>query len=126
MPRLLSVVVRTEVSMRDSVMWFLVGSVVVTALFVVNIRHQHRLAYLAFQTAESLRDDLNDEWGQLLVESNVWASAQRVEKDATEHLSMRAPRKGEMKYIGEDAAVDDSRLVDGARLAEGSRLVGTE
>ncbi|MFT4635495.1 MAG: cell division protein FtsL [Arenicella sp.] len=96
--------------MRDSVMWFLVGSVVVSALFVVNIRHQHRLAYLAFQTAESLRDDLNDEWGQLLVESNVWASAQRVEKDAGERLSMRAPLKGEMTYIGEEASYATHRI----------------
>jgi cell division protein FtsL len=98
-------------------MWFLVGSVVVSALFVVKIRHQHRLAYLAFQTEGSLRDDLNDEWGQLLVESNVWASAQRVEKDASEYLSMRAPLKGEIKYIGEEAVVDGPNLADSPSLA---------
>ncbi len=98
--------------MRDSVMWFLVVSVVVTALFVVKVRHQHRLAYLSFQTEESRRDDLNDEWGQLLIESNVWASAQRVEKDASEQLSMRAPEKGEVQYI--DQAVDRSVQVAGA------------
>ncbi len=89
--------------MRDSVMWFLVVSVVVTALFVVKVRHQHRLAYLSFQTEESRRDELNDEWGQLLIESNVWASAQRVEKDASEQLSMRAPEKGEVQYIDQAA-----------------------
>lgn len=88
--------------MRDSVMWFLVGSVVMSALFVVNVRHQHRLAYLIFQTEETKRDDLNDEWGQLLVESNVWASSQRVEKDASQLLLMRPPAKGEIKYVGED------------------------
>ncbi len=98
--------------MRDSVMWFLIGSVVVSALFVVNARHQHRLAYLAFQAEETRRDSLNDEWGQLLVESNVWASAQRVEKDASKRLSMRAPVKGEVKYIDENV-----ELADGARLA---------
>lgn len=87
--------------MRDSVMWFLISSVVVSALFVVNARHQHRLAYLSYQAEESRRDELNDEWGQLLIESNVWASAQRVEKDASKHLSMRAPIKGEVKYIDE-------------------------
>jgi len=99
--------------MRDSVMWFLIGSVVISALFVVNVRHQHRLAYLAFQTEESKRDHLNDEWGQLLIESNVWASAQRVEKDASKRLAMRAPVKGEVKYIGEESALDakDSQAV---------------
>lgn len=102
--------------MRDSVMWFLVGSVVISALFVVNVRHQHRLAYLAFQTEESVRDDLNDEWGQLLIESNVWASAQRVEKDASKRLSMRAPVKGEVKYIGDETGLDDENSqVIGAR-----------
>ena len=39
--------------MRDSVMWFLVSSVVISALFMVNVRHQHRLAYLAFQAEET-------------------------------------------------------------------------
>ena len=53
--------------MRDSVMWFLVSSLVVTAMFIVNVRHQHRIAYLAFQAEESRRDALNDQWGQLLI-----------------------------------------------------------
>jgi len=87
--------------MRDSVMWFLVSSVVITSLFVVNVRHQHRLAYLAYQTEENKRDSLNDEWGQLLVESNLWASAQRVEKEAGEALSMRLPKKEEVRYVGD-------------------------
>lgn len=112
-------------AMRDSVMWFLVGSVVVSALFVVNARHQHRLAYLAFQSEEAKRDSLNDEWGQLLVESNVWASVQRVEKDASKRLSMRAPFKNEVKYIGEEELGVDIH-VSGARLADGSQLAGAE
>ena len=87
--------------MLDSVMWFLITSVVVSALFVVNVRHQHRLAYLAYQTEENERDDLNDEWGQLLVESNLWASSQRVEKEAGEALSMRLPKKEEVEYVGD-------------------------
>ena len=41
--------------MRDSVMWFLVTSVVVSALFVVNVRHEHRIAYVAFQTEQARR-----------------------------------------------------------------------
>ena len=99
--------------MRDSVMWFLVFGVVVSALFVVNVRHQHRLAYLSFQSEESSRDSLNDEWGQLLIESNVWASSQRVEKDASEQLSMRAPEKGEIEYV--DQAASNASHIAGAQ-----------
>jgi len=86
--------------MRDSVMWFLVSSVVISALFVVNVRHEHRIAYLAFQTEEARRDALNDEWGQLLVEGNMWAFPHRIERDASKLLSMRAPEKEDVEYVG--------------------------
>lgn len=87
--------------MRDSVMWFLVSSVVVSALFMVNVRHQHRLAYLGFQSEETRRDALNDEWGQLLAEANTYSSAPLIEKAANERLAMRAPKKDEVEYIGD-------------------------
>lgn len=86
--------------MRDSVMWFLVASVVISALVVVNVRHQHRVAYLSFQSEEVRRDALNDEWGQLLVEENLWSFPHRIEKDAVKLLSMRAPTKDEIKFVG--------------------------
>jgi len=90
--------------MRDSVMWFLVITVVISALVVVKVRHQHRVAYLSFQAQESRRDALNDEWGQLLVEGKLWSFQHRIEKDAVKNLSMRAPKKSEIKYIGLDVA----------------------
>lgn len=85
--------------MRDSVMWFLVSTVVISALFTVYVRHQHRIAYFAFQAAESQRDELNDEWGRLLIEESTWAFPHRIEKDATSLLSMRAPKPDEVHYI---------------------------
>jgi len=86
--------------MRDSVIWSLVVVVVISALVVVNVRHQHRVAYLSFQTEEARRDALNDEWGQLLVEENLWSFPHRIEKDAVKLLSMRAPQNDEIKFIG--------------------------
>lgn len=99
--------------MRDSVMWFLVTSVVVSALFVVNVRHEHRIAYVAFQTEQARRDALDDEWGQLLVEESLWAFPHRIERDASKSLSMRAPSKDEIKFVGLDAR--SSEVQDGAR-----------
>lgn len=95
--------------MRDSVMWFLVSSVVITALFVVNVRHQHRIAYSSFQAEEARRDALNDEWGQLLIEENLWSFPHRIERDASRLLSMRAPGKEDMRYVG----LDDESAVQG-------------
>ena len=86
--------------MRDSVMWFLVTSVVITALFTVYVRHQHRIAYSSFQAEESRRDDLYDEWGQLLIEENTWSFPHRIEKDARKLLSMRSPKPAEIHFVG--------------------------
>ena len=97
--------------MRDSVMWFLIGSVVITALFVVNVRHQHRIAYLAFQTEETRRDALNDEWGQLLVEENLWAFPHRIERDANNIWPCVPPRRKDVEYIGMEVA----EVEDGSR-----------
>ncbi len=85
--------------MRDSLMWLLLAGVVITALFVVNARHQHRIAYLAFQEEEARRDDLNDEWGRLLIAQQLWSSPNVVEADAREKLSMREPQKGELEVV---------------------------
>jgi len=96
--------------MRDSVMWFLVCSVLVTALLIVAVRHQHRISYTAYQAEESQRDALNDEWGQLLIEENLWAFPHRIEKDAIDLLSMRAPEPTETAFIG--LSVNTGEVVD--------------
>ena len=84
---------------RDSLFWVLVLAVVMTALFVVNSRHQHRVAYLAFQEQEDVRDKLNDEWGMLLIEKQLWSSPAVIEKDSREKLSMRAPSSSDIEFI---------------------------
>lgn len=95
--------------MRDGLVWFLLFAVVVTALFVVNARHQHRVAYLVYQDEESRRDDLSDEWGQLLIAEQLWSSPNVIEADSREKLAMRSPKKGEMQVvlIGEKKAGDE-------------------
>ncbi len=85
--------------MRDSLLWILIGSVVVSAMFVVNARHQHRVAYLAFQAEEARRDELSDEWGRLLIAQELWSSPNVIERDAREKLSMREPKKGELEVV---------------------------
>jgi len=86
--------------MRDSVMWFLVCSVLVSALSVVSVRHKHRIAYTDYQSEQSRRDALSDEWGQLLIEENLWSFPHRVEKDAIDLLSMHAPIPEETEFVG--------------------------
>ena len=81
-------------------MWFLITSVVLTSLSIVYVRHQHRIAYSSYQAEESRRDALNDEWGRLLIEENLWAFPHRIEKDARKLLEMRAPEADEIAFVG--------------------------
>ena len=85
---------------RNGLLWVLAIAVMVSSLAVVSVRHHHRLAYVQFMANEKERDSLNDEWGQLLVEEHLWASAHRIEKHAGERLSMRAPEKDEVEIVG--------------------------
>lgn len=62
-----------------------------SAVSVVLLRHQHRLAYVALQQAEQRRDQLNIEWGQLLLEQNTWGVHRRVESEAGRKLGMTVP-----------------------------------
>jgi cell division protein FtsL len=87
-------------------MWFLVTALVVTALSVVFVRHQHRIAYTALHAEESRRDALNDEWGQLLIEENLWAFPHRIERDASQQLSMRPPVSDEVVFVEPDNALE--------------------
>ena len=75
--------------------------VFVTAIGQIFVRHEHRLQYLALNQSISERDDLNIEWNQLLTESSTWSFPHRVEKDATQKLSMRPPMLRDIKSIDE-------------------------
>lgn len=85
--------------MRDSVMWFLITAVVLSSLITVHVRHQHRNAYTAWHAEKNRRDALNDEWGQLLIEANLWSFHHHIEKKASGKLAMRQPQAEEVVYI---------------------------
>lgn len=66
--------------------------VTISALSVVWLRHEHRLSYVALQRAQEQRDQLNIEWGQLLLEQSTWAIPHRVEVEAGKRLGMFVPQ----------------------------------
>ncbi len=65
--------------------------VTMSAILVVYVRHQHRLSYVALQQAQKSRDDLNIEWGQLLLEQSTWAGHHHVETEARTRLGLTVP-----------------------------------
>ena len=69
----------------------LVLVVVVSALAVVELRHRNRLLFVELQGLTRERDNLNTEWGQLLLEQGAWSEHRRVEDTARVRLGMAVP-----------------------------------
>lgn len=73
--------------------------VVVSALSVVGLRHQSRVSFAELQSLRSERDNLNIEWGRLLLEQGAWSQHQRVESIARTKLGMKTPDAREVVIL---------------------------
>jgi len=73
--------------------------VVVTALTVIGMRHESRLAFAQLQSLYSQRDELDIEWGKLLLEQGAWSQHQRVEDMAQKNLGMALPASKEVVVL---------------------------
>lgn len=88
--------------MRINSVYVLAGMLFFTAMMVVKVRHQHRLAYVDMQAQKYEHDFLVDEWGQLLTEVNTYSFPHRIEKDARAQLAMKKPSSDEIVYLDLD------------------------
>jgi len=73
--------------------------VVVTALTVIGMRHESRLAFAQLQSLYAQRDELDIEWGKLLLEQGAWSQHQRVEDMAQKNLGMALPASKEVVVL---------------------------
>lgn len=96
--------------MRINPTYVLAGLLFFTAIMVVSVRHQHRLAYVDMQAQKGLHDQLVDEWGQLLTEVNTYSFPHRIEKDARAQLAMKKPSSDEIVYLDLDHPNQSSEL----------------
>jgi len=76
--------------MRPAVALLLVA-LVGSAMSLVYVRHQSRLAFVELHDLDRQRDDLDVEHGRLLLERATWSLADLVEREAVERLSMHRP-----------------------------------
>ena len=73
----------------------LVSSAVATAYSV----HKYRAYLNDLQRLQTDRDNLEVQWGQLLLEQNSWGAYGRIGKVATEQLQMRSPTPQEIIMV---------------------------
>ncbi|AQU82054.1 MAG: cell division protein FtsL [Halomonas sp.] len=85
-------------------LWPLVISVLfllcmVTGLAVVTTTHMTRMQFAQLQQLEQEKNQLQTEWGQLLLEEGAWSTPARIEQIATERLDMRIPDVNDVEVI---------------------------
>lgn len=74
--------------------------VMVSAIAVIQAKHQGRKHFVQLQALEKERDQMNVEWGQLQLEQGAWATHSRVERVARGRLNMRVPEAESTVIIG--------------------------
>ena len=79
----------------------LLGAVLVSATAVVYARHESRALFMALDTLERERDELNIEWGRLQLEQSAWATHGRVEEIAAGKLGMVMPDRSRTVVLKE-------------------------
>jgi cell division protein FtsL len=75
----------------DMQVFFLLVAVIVSSMAVIYTKHISRSEFIALQKLEKQRDQLNEEWGKLLLEQSTWANPGRVEQQARLRLNMLVP-----------------------------------
>lgn len=71
----------------------------VTALQLVTTRYENRLLVVRLQELKIQRDDLEREWGQLLLEQGTWNTHSRIEELARTKLNMLVPDVTKLRRI---------------------------
>ena len=63
---------------------------------VVAIRHQNRLEFVYLQGLESERDNMQAEWGRLMLEKATWSLGHSLTEDVASRLGMSPPAPEEI------------------------------
>ena len=72
---------------------------VLSAMAVVYTKHESRRLFVELESLTDERDRLNIEWGQLQIEQSTWATHARIQKVATDDLSLVRPDSSEIFII---------------------------
>ncbi len=72
---------------------------VLSAMALVYTKHESRRLFVELESLTDERDRLNIEWGQLQIEQSTWATHARIEKVATDDLSLLRPDPSEIFVI---------------------------
>jgi len=72
---------------------------VLSSMALVYTKHESRKLFVELEGLTQKRDELNIEWGQLQIEQSTWATHARIERVATDDLSLVRPTATEIYVI---------------------------
>ncbi len=90
---------RTSLQLFLVVLLFLVS--ITLAIMVVVNRHEARHLFVELQKHEKDRDLLTAQWSRLKLEEGSLVNQVRIEKSAKQEMSMRPPRRYEIRIVTE-------------------------
>ncbi|GAB2795980.1 hypothetical protein GCM10027040_22960 [Halomonas shantousis] len=70
-----------------------------SAVAITTCAHLTRVQYARFQGLEHEQDQLQTEWGRLLLEESTWSAPARIERLAAERLEMHVPDVMDVEVI---------------------------
>ena len=77
----------------------LVVAIVLSSVAVIFSAYENRQLFDTHQKLVQQHDDLQAEWGQLLLEQSAWAATARIERAAREQLEMQAPTPEQIEMV---------------------------
>ncbi len=82
-----------------SVLFVLLLLVVGSSLAVIFSAYQYRVLFNQHQNLVANWDELQVEWGQLVLEESSWAANNRIEQIASKRLDMLVPEPGMIEIV---------------------------
>jgi cell division protein FtsL len=80
----------------------LFGLVLSFGLSVVYTTHENRFAFNELQELKDQANQLQTEWGQLLIEQSTFGVEGRIEQKAVEQLQMQVPELSKIVMVNHD------------------------
>lgn len=87
------------VSARSLLVLLLMLAVLGSALAVVNTSYKHRMVFHELQQSRDLTNNLDVQWGQLLIEQSTFGLEGRIERRAMDELGMKLPDWSTIKMV---------------------------
>lgn len=86
-------------SASSALLHALLVSLLISGLMVVKTTHENRFAFNELQVLREEANQLDVEWGQLLLEQSTFGLDGRIEQKATRELQLQVPRISDIVMV---------------------------